>query len=120
MARKKKQSRKYIPRDEFRRNDSPLAKGHPHYVFGETRDGRKYKSVGLTHNSSGHKAYSLPDNPNPQDNKQSYVQDRVHTAKKEYYAESLEDWKLSKLDRAIIRHITKKYKKRTNRHKKKK
>lgn len=61
MARRKnKQSRKYIPVSEFRYNNSPLAKGHPNYVFGKTRDGKKYKSFGITHSpDSRHIAYKL-------------------------------------------------------------
>ena len=120
MGRKKKQTRKYRPRNEFRRNDSPLAGGHPHFVFGETNSG-KLKSIGLTHNPDDeHRHYPLSKNPNPLDDKQSFLQDRVHTAKKKYYGESLPDWKFAKEDMSIVRHITKKYKKSTNRKPKKK
>ena len=120
MARKKKKSRKYIPRNEFRRNNSPLAQGHPQYVFGETDTG-KYKSLGLTtHPDNEHAHYPLKVNPNPADTNQSYIQKRVHTAKKKYYTDPLPGWKFSKEDMAIIRLVTKKYKKSTNRKAKKK
>ena len=115
MARKKKQSRKYTPRNEFRINDSPLAEGHPHYVFGETASG-KYKSLGLTtHPVKGIKHVRLHKNPEPNNNDESYLQMRVHTAKKSYYTEPLPDWSFSKEDMSIVRHRTKEYKKSTNR-----
>ena len=44
--RKKKSTRKYEPRNEFRYNNSPRAGGHPHFVFGETKT--HYKSLVLT------------------------------------------------------------------------
>lgn len=120
--RKNKQSRKYIPVSEFRYNNSPLANGHPHYVFGITRNGRKFKSIGVTtHPKKGYRVYRLSTNPNSEDNKNiSYVQDRVHTARKDYYEQPLPNWYFSKEDMSIIRHIIKKYKKNTNRHRKKK
>ncbi len=119
MGRKNKKTRKYKPRNEFRRNNSPVAMGHPQYVFGETKSG-KYKSIGLTtHPNAEHKHYPLSENPNPKDKDKSYIQERVHTAKKKFYSEPLDDWKFAKKDMAIVRHITKKYKKSTNRKAKK-
>ena len=115
MARKKKDSRKYKPRNEFRINNSPLAQGHPNYVFGETKSG-KYKSLGLTTHPIGNvKHFELSKNPNPNDNDKSFLQLRVHTAKKQYYSAPLLNWKFAKEDMPIVRHRTKKYKKSTNR-----
>lgn len=121
MARQKnKQTRKYKPRNEFRYNNGPIAQGHPQYVFGETKSG-KYKSLGLTkHPNDAHGNFPLSVNPNPKSDEQSFVQKRVHTGKKAYYAEPLENWKFAREDMPIIRHITKKYKKSTNRKAKKK
>ena len=119
MARKKKQSRKYIPRNEFRVNNSPLAEGHPHYVFGEKNG--KYKSLGLTTNPvKGIRHVKLHKNPEPNNTDKSYLQMRVHTAKKGYYTDTLPDWTFSKEDMAIARHRTKEYKKSTNRKSKRK
>ena len=66
MARKRnKQTRKFKPRNEFRRNNSPLAQGHPNFVFGETQSG-KYKSLGLTtHPDDDHIHYHMSENPDP-------------------------------------------------------
>lgn len=114
MSRKKKQTRKYTPRNEFRRNGSPLAENHPHYVFGEVNG--KYKSLGLTRNPvDGIRHVKLSKNPNPNSNEQSYLQLRVHTAKKDYYGKPLEDWNFAKEDMRVVRHTIKKYKKSTNR-----
>lgn len=114
MARKKKPSRKYKPKNEFRYNHSPLAKGHPHFVFGETDT--KYKSIGFTRSPvSGIKHTKAAKNPNPKSNDDSYIQHRVHTARKSYYSEPLSGWTLSPEDRSLIRHLTKKYKKSYNR-----
>lgn len=54
-------------------------------------------------------------NPNPKSNDDSYIQHRVHTARKSYYSEPLSGWTLSPEDRSLIRHLTKKYKKTYNR-----
>lgn len=113
MARKKKESRKYKPLDEFRYNRSPLAKGHLHYVFGEKND--KYKSLGFTHSKDNTARKIKIDNPNPLDNEPSYLQLRVHTAKKSYYSDKLEGLRLTSEARGIIRHRVKQYKKSMNR-----
>ena len=118
MTRKSKGSRKYVPRDEFRMNDSPSVKGHPHYVFGETKN--NYKSFGLTHKPSNrYRSYEMERNPepNPKDSRPSYMQLKVVTTKKKYLSELLSGWGLSKNDRAVVRHETKRYKKSTNKHK---
>ena len=113
MARKRK-SRKYIPRNEFRYNNSPLASGHPHYVFGETKT--RYKSLGLTtHPKPDIAHYELSKNPDPFDTDKSYLQFEVHSASKKYYNAPLLGWKFSKKDMPVVRHTIKKYKKATNR-----
>ncbi len=114
MARKKKKSRKYIPRNEFRYNKSPVASGHPHYVFGETDT--KYKSMGLTHNpdEAGTKVPLLK-NPNPKDTEKSYLKTNVTTAKKDYYSAPLPGWHFDKRDMPLVRLEIKKYKKSSKR-----
>jgi len=117
--RKNKQTRKYKPRDEFRYNNSPAAKGHPNYVFGETK--LKYKSFGITHSPSKNYRYiRLNDNPNSNDKTTAYVEIQPKTANKRYYSEPLSGYKFSKDDMSIIRQLIKRYKKSTNRHKKRK
>lgn len=119
--RKKKQSRKYIPKDEFRMNNSPIANGHPAYIFGETRDGKKYKSFGLTtEEKDKERKIKLPDNPESNNKKNSYIRVKPVTAKKNYYSKDTLKWNFSKKDRDIVRHLIKDYKKRAYRRKKKK
>ena len=119
MARKKKPTRKYKPKNEFRYNNSPTAKGHPNYVFGETD--KKYKSFGITHSpSKNYNSVRLAVNPNPKDKTSAYIEVKPKTANKKYYSEPLKDFKFSKSDMSIIRQLIKRYKKSTNRHKKRK
>lgn len=113
MGRKQK-SRKYIPRNEFRRNISPSAKAHYNYVFGETET--HYKSMGLTthpHKDVPH--YALHKNPNPNDKSQSYLQLKVLSTNKKYLPNKEENWSFASEDMPIVRHRIKKYKQSTNR-----
>lgn len=114
MSWKKKQTRKYKPRNEFRRNGSPLAENHPHYIFGEING--KYKSLGLTRNPvDGIRHIKLIKNPNSNSSDESYLQMRVHTAKKKYYGPLLKNWEFSQDDMPVVRNTIKKYKKSINR-----
>ena len=118
MARKKKLSRKYQPRNEFRRNKSASAQGHYDYVFGETKT--HYKSLGLTtHPAEGYKYYVLHKNPNPNDSRKSYLKLDIRNTNKKYLdAVSERGWSFVKEDMPVVRHTIKAYKKRTNRQKK--
>lgn len=120
MARRKnKQTRKYKPRNEFRYNNSPSGGGHKNFIFGETQN--KYKSLSITsHPKSNYPYIKLCKNPQKGNNIDSYVETKPKTAKKSYYSKPLRGYEFSHEDRAIIRHLIKKYKKSTNRHKKKK
>ena len=115
MSWKKKPSRKYKPRNEFRYNDSPRAGGHPHYIFGETKT--HYKSLGLTSTPKDNMPhYRLSKNPEPNNNYDSYLQFAIHSANKKYYDDvPLKDWSFAKEDMPVVRHTVKKYKKSTNR-----
>ena len=118
MSRKKKPTKKYTPRNEFRWNNSPSARHHPAYVFGET--GRNYKSLGLTTEPNDReRKIQLSHNPDSSSDVPSFVRVNPVTAHKEYYSEPLE-WEFSVEDRAIIRHLIKDYKRRAYRRPKKK
>ena len=113
MARKRK-SRKYIPRNEFRHNKSPTASNHYNYIFGETDT--HYKSLGLTtHPRDNISHYQLTKNPNPNDNETSFLQLKVLNTQKRYFGKPLTDWSFAKDDMPVVRHAIKKYKKSTNR-----
>lgn len=119
MARKKKPTRKYKPKNEFRYNNSKSGAGHPNYVFGETNT--SYKSLSITHSpDKRYKHVQLQNNPNPKDGRNAYLELKPKTARKEYYSVPLSGWNFSKPDMAVVRHTTKKYKKAMNRHKKRK
>ena len=112
-TRKKKPTRKYTPRHEFRFNRSKRAANHPHYVFGEKDD--KYISLGLTtHPKEEFKHSSLNVNPNPKDTRKSYIQHKVFQTKKKYYGNPLNDWAFDDSDMPLIRHMKKQYKRRQN------
>ena len=112
--RKNKQTRKYKPRNEFRRNNSPTAGGHYNYVFGETET--HYKSLGLTtHPREDIRHYPLHKNPNPKDNRQSYLQLKVLNTKKNYFKPPEKGWSFAKEDMPVVRHRIKEYKKSVNR-----
>ena len=119
MARKRRYTKKYTPKNEFRINNSPIAKGHPAYIFGETET--KYKSFGLTTEPNDRqRKIRLKSNPNPTDKRISFLRIKPVTANKKYYSAPKSDWSFSKEDQAIVRHLKKDYKKRAYRNKKKK
>lgn len=114
MTWKKKPSRKYKLRNEFRRNNSPAARSHYNYVFGETET--HYKSLGLTtHPRDDIPHYRLKKNPEPHNNSPSYLQLKVLNTQKRYLPTVEKDWKFSKEDMPVVRHTIKQYKKSTNR-----
>ena len=116
MARKKKQTRKYKPRNEFRRNLSKSAQAHFNYVFGETET--HYKSLGLTTNPNDKfPLYELSKNPNPtpKNSKPSFLRLKVVSTNKKYLPTVEKDWAFAKEDMPVVRHIIKAYKKSTNR-----
>ncbi len=111
---RKKKSRKYKPRNEFRRNNSSTAGGHYNYVFGETET--HYKSMGLTtHPRKDIPSYPLHKNPNPKDDRKSYLQLKVLNTKKSYFKPPEKDWSFAKEDMPVVRHRIKEYKKSVNR-----
>lgn len=114
MARKRKQTKKYIPRNEFRKNNSPSAVGHPAYIFGETKT--KYKSFGLTTNADDReRKIELRHNPDAKSSEKSYIRVKPVTENKKYYSKSTLDWSFSKEDMPVVRHLKKDYKKRAYR-----
>lgn len=117
MARRKnKQSRKYIPMNEFRYSESKLYDDHPQYIFGKTRSG-KYKSLGLTHNPDDkHHVIPLSKSPNPRDTDKAYIGTNPHTLReKDLDKMPKRNWEFADKDKPVVRHIIKSYKKRTNR-----
>lgn len=116
MTRKKKPSRKYIPRNEFRYNRMDTARGHLQFVFGETRS-QKLKALGLTHSADDRAPkIKLQSNPNPEDCAPAYLRKKAVTTPKTAFSDVQSGFSFSSEDRAVVRHLTKQYKKSTNRH----
>lgn len=115
ISRKRKPSRKYTPRNEFRINNSPHARSHPHYVFGQK--GNKFKSLGLTsHPKKDIPHTKLTQNPEPNNPDDSYLQlTKPHTADIKYYSQPLPGWQFHQDDLPKVRHRIKQYKKSMNR-----
>jgi len=116
MANKrKKPSRKYTPRSEFRYCFAKSAGGknnsHPHYIFGEK--GNKYYSLGLTtHPNKKYPYYSLSYSPNPNCSDPQSVQIKPFIENKKFYSKKTKkNWKFNFNDMPIIRHIIKMFKK---------
>lgn len=115
MARKKKPTRKYTPRHEFRYCFAESAGGkdnpHPHYIFGEK--GNKYYSLGLTTSPSEYYPfYNLSRSPNPKCLDTQVVLRKPFVEKKWNYSKHRKKkWKFSIYDMPIIRHIIKRFKK---------
>ncbi len=120
IARKKKGTRKFTPRNEFRFNFGRRANNHPHYVFGEKNG--KYKSIGLTTTYPENiKHYVLKKNPEPNNLDKAYmILGRPFTEPKSHYGQVLKGWSFHKEDMPMVRHHIKKYKKSYNRKKQKK
>lgn len=114
--KKKKQSRKYIPMNEFRYADSKIYGDHPQYVFGKTRSG-KFKTLGLTTSPDDkHPVIPLSKNPNPKDDRKSYIGTKPHTLREsELDKIPKRNWEFASKDKPVIRHLIKNYKKRSNR-----
>lgn len=115
ITRKKKETRKYETRNEFRFNFSPHAKGHPQYIFGKKGD--KYKGLPLTTSPVEKiRHVALKSNPDPHGKKPSYLEIRKpDTAHERYYSDPLKGWKFAKEDMPFVRHRIKIYKKSMNR-----
>ena len=112
MARKKKTTRKYKPRNFFAINHSKRARHHPGYIFGEKNG--KYYSFGLTHSPKEEYPYApLRHNPDPNDPTPSYVQKRLLKTPKKFI-KPIPGWTFHPEDWPLIRHIIKKYKKTQN------
>lgn len=116
LMRRKKATRKYIPRNEFRYNNSKQARGHPHYIFGEKNG--KYKSFGLTsHPKKEYPHIELSKSPNPKNSKKQYLQTQVKSTDKKHFGLPLRGWSFASDDAGVVRHYKKQYKKRQNKKK---
>ena len=115
ITRKKKPTRKYTPRNEFRYNTTRHINNHPHYIFGEKNG--KFKSMGLTTtHPTNVKHYHLRQNPEPGNNEPAYlILEKPTTSHKRFYGSVMKGWSFSNEDMPVVRHRIKAYKKAYNR-----
>ena len=112
--RKNNRTRKYTPKNEFRRNTGKSSAGHFEYVFGETET--HFKSIPLTHSpDKTYKYYQLKENPNKADKNKAYLRLNTRSTNKKYFSKKMDDWKFFDEDMPVVRHTIKAYKKSTNR-----
>ena len=115
MARKKKQSRKYIPKNEFRYNNST---NHPNYIFEEFDN--KYHSVGITHKSKTFGKNNMPllNNPDSRKINLAYIRNGVITDKKKNYSKKpIKNMSFSAIDFPKVKSKIRNFKKRQNKNK---
>ena len=110
MARKKKQKKKFLPKNEFRYN---FAEGHKSYVFGEI-DG-EYRSVGITHKETTFGKKNMPLSKNPQKNKTetAYIRNGIVSGKISNYGNrTIKNLAFSQEDFPKVKSKIRNYKKR--------
>ena len=95
-------------RDEFRYN---LETEHPNYIF-EQR-GKKYRAMGLTHKNEtfGEPNMPLKNNPDPTDEKPSYIRNGIIKQKGRMGKRRLKQLKFSDDDKSIVKSKKRYYRK---------
>lgn len=109
MCRKQK-------RNEFRTCFSKKAKGHPTYIYEKV--GERYRYIGITHAqiTKGLRNIPLEKNPNPKDDRQSYMRPKTDEDKVSLFEKKpRSDWKFSKNDRKTAKRIIRRSKYKTSR-----
>ena len=102
MSRK----RNWVRRDEFRKNRSKGAGGHPAYIYAKV--GNRYRFLGITHSpvTQGVKNIPLEKNPNPNDARPSYMRPKARSENVASFGKVKEGWKLSEADKnGIKKHM---------------
>ena len=106
MAKQKKNNRF---QRHFRKFHSKETTGHPSYVFDE--QGKVYKVIGITSSSKTNNVLNiaLTKNPEPNNNKQSYINPKVKEIKKGTKNIKLKGWKFSNEDKKKVQIIIDKH-----------
>lgn len=99
--------KKYTPMSEFQTNK---VTGHPSFLF--QKQGKFRKSIGLTHDDKEDygKKHRLTKNPNPNDNRITYVKDTIEIQKENKYKRDIKykDWHFADADKPLIDTLKKK------------
>ena len=98
-------------RNHFRSNNSKKVRGHPTYIYKKV--GNKFYYIGLTHSeiTQGSKNIKLEKNPNPFDDKDSYIRPFSSEDEISKFGKKKKGWKLSKLDKKKVKSVKKNHKK---------
>jgi hypothetical protein len=99
-----------------KRNQSPFKKGfrkvsdkkhtgHPAYIY--KREGDEYKFIGITHAeiTQGTKNIPLEVNPDPNDNRTSYIKPKTDKANKSAFRKRLDKWRFSPNDDKTVKMV---------------
>ena len=95
-------------KNEFRRKNMKDGKGHPTYIFAQQGD--DYIFLGITHSNvtNGVRNIKLKKNPNPKENRDSYVRPKAEKHNKASFGKKLQGWRFSDGDKETVRKLTKK------------
>ncbi|MDR1092922.1 MAG: hypothetical protein LBL66_02100 [Clostridiales bacterium] len=107
MFGKKGNGGKKPTKQHFRRGKS-TNKGHPTYIYAKV--GNELKYVGITHAeiTDGTKNIKLDKNPNPDDNKPSYIRPAPDKADISKFGRRLPTWKFAETDKGKVKSVIKK------------
>jgi hypothetical protein len=88
----------------FRRGNV-INTGHPTYIYAECGDKLKY--IGLTHAevTEGTRNIKLDKNPNPNDDKDSYIRPKPDKADKSKFGSRLRDWQFDEADKGKVKSV---------------
>lgn len=100
---------KILERNEFRKNK---VSGHPAYIYAKV--GNKFIFLGITHSAIDSKTgkinIRLDKNPNPKDNRISYIKSKSEMLKENKFAKPYNGWKFSDSDIRKVESIKKRRK----------
>lgn len=93
--------------NEFRRINRKDGRDHPAYIY--AKEGDKFVYLGLTHAevTKGVKNIRLEQNPNPKDERPSYVRPASQKAKKSTFGAKLKGWFFGKSDQEKVDKLKK-------------
>lgn len=101
------------PKNEFRYNFNT---NHPNYIFGETE--KKYKALGITHESETFGKKNMPLKQNPQKGKteSAYIRNGIISEKKRSFGrKTLKDFSFSSEDKSNVKSKIRHHKKEEKR-----
>ena len=98
MSRK----RNWVRRDEFRKNRSKGAGGHPVYIY-KSRKPISFLGYYTFPCNAGRKEHSFRKNPNPNDARPSYMRPKARSENVASFGKVKEGWKLSEADKKGIK-----------------